>query len=509
MNSKVFRKKFTITLLIYTSILLCIWILYNGVIYWSMNNTMYDNLEAEAERMLTSIDSDLSPIKISASLIGGSPYVKDFLAEKDIDSYYEKSEEANEIVAKVMGVNALFDHVITINEDGDFYRFVGSLSNETISVLFHELRGKDASFYTMMLEGTGYFCYFAPVFSTNIDSPDRIGSILIANSLSRTRRMLEQGRPPGIETSVVAGEQILLSTEKALEGRQKSLIAESHDFFAEQLVKGTDLSVVVSANKDQYMPINAAFLGSSVLIILLFLISIFTLYRYLSKNMLLPLISTKDQMQMGLLGRQMDAHFVVNTLKNIEILIQKKETENAQSVMHSLCDILKHQQRGVCNVFVELNVLERYIEIMNMRHNKRYRIEVDIDEEMVQYAMPAFVLQPILENAFLHGFSGENEAFTVEIKGFIREDKMVFQIADNGLGIPEDRLPEIQAALEHARVKEYPQEGLGGVALLNIQQRIVSQYGSQYGIRIQSAVQRGTTVTIELPLLPDESFELK
>ncbi len=506
MNSKAFQKKFTFVLLIYTCVILCIWVVYNSFVYLYNQNTIYENMESEAERMLATIDSELSQIKVGASLIGSSPYVKDFLTEEDISAYYERSAGVNEIIAKVMGVNAIFDQVVTVNESGDFYRFVGSLGNETITILFNEFVNGDPTFRTLMLEGVGYFCYITPVFSNATDNPERIGSIMIANSLARTRRMLEQGKPADIDTSVVAGEKILLSTERNLDGRGRAELYESHDFFAEKQVRGTHLSVIVSAVSDRYMAINTAFVTVSLLIVLLFLGSVLTLHRYLSKNMLYPLLSTKDKMQMGLLGRQMDAHFVVNTLKNVEILIKKEETQSAQRIMNDLCDLLKHQQRGACNVFIEIKVLERYIEIMNTRHNKRYAVDMDIDEELVNYVMPAFVLQPILENAFVHGGAEKKEGFRVEISGAIRDERIVFKIADNGAGIAEPELGELQEALGRAHMSEYPKEGLGGVALINIQKRIVSQYGRKFGLSVQSEEGEGTTVTVLLPLLPDASI---
>ncbi len=506
MNKKSFQKKFTVVLFLYTCIILCIWLFYNGFVYLNNQNAIYDNMETESRHLLATIDSNFSKIKVSASLIGGSPYVKDFLTEKDITSYYEKSETVNEIIAKVLGVNSPFDHVVTVNESGDFYRFIGSLSNESITKIFNEFKNENSTFHDLVLDGTGYFCHISPVFSTTGESTKRIGSIIIMNSLSKTRRMLDHERPSGMDAAVVLDEKVLLSTEKALEGKQKSELYQAYDFFEEKQMRGIDLTVVVSANNDIYMSINTAFVGISLLIVALFLFLIFILHRYLSKTMINPLLSTKEQMQMGLLGRQMDAHFVVNTLKNVELLIGKEETEDAQTIMRDLCEILKHQQRGICNIFLEVNVLERYIEIMNTRHNKRYRVKLNIDEDLVNYAMPAFILQPILENAFVHGFLSENENFAVEITACMEDGKIVFRIFDNGAGIPKAKLEELQDALKNACANEYPPEGLNGVALVNIQKRIMSQYGMKYGVSIESVEREGTTITVKLPLLPDTTI---
>ncbi len=506
MNHKSFQKKFTVVLFVYTCALLCIWIVYNGFVYVHNQNAIYDNMEVKSQRLLETIDADISEIKVGAALIGGSSYVKEFLTEKDVAAYYEKSEGISEIVAKVMGIDNPFDHVVIVNESGDFYRFVGSLSNHSITKVFNEFKNEDAAFHTLMLDGIGCFFYISPVFSTTSTYAERIGSVIIVNSLSRTRRVLEQERISGLETSVVSEDKVLLSTQTSLEGKQKSELYQSYAFFAEKQMEGSDLSVVVSATGEIYAPMHTAFISISLFIVLLFLLLIFILHRYLSKTMINPLLSTKEQMQMGLLGRQMDAHFVVNTLKNIELLIGKKETENAQTIMRDLCEILRHQQRGLCNVFLEINVLERYIAIMNIRHNKRYSVTMDINEELVNYVMPAFVLQPILENAFLHGFSKENEGFAVEVSASIMEDEMVFKISDNGAGIPKSKLEALQNALKNAHKNEYPKEGLSGVALVNIQKRIVSQYGVKYGVSVESAEGVGTTTIVTLPLLPDTTI---
>ncbi len=506
MNTKSFKKKFTLVLFLYTCAILCVWLAYNGIIYFYNQNSVHENMERESKRILEAIESDLSDIKASATLIGGSAYVKDFLTEKNVALYYEKSARVHEIIAKVMGIEYTFDHVITVNESGEFYRFVGSLSNESIGEIFNDYKDDDATFQSVIIDDVGYFCHISPVFYTSYENPRRIGSIIIVNSLLRTRRMIDRDIPSGMDTSVVSDEKVLISTNKALEGGARSSLYDTYDFFAEKQINGIDLTIVVSANNNVYSTINTAFVAISSLIVGLFLILIYTLHCYLSKTMINPLLTTKEQMQMGLLGRQMDAHFLVNTLNTIEILIGKEESDTAKNIMGDLCEILKHQQRGLCNVFMEIDVLERYIEIMNTRHNIKYCVIMDIDEELVDFAMPAFILQPILENALVHGFSKENEDFKVTLIARRYEYNITFTITDNGIGIRKGKLEELQEALKNAYTNEYPKEGLNGVALINIQKRILSQCGAKYGITINSDEGVYTTVTVTLPLLADTAI---
>ena len=113
-----------------------------------------------------------------------------------------------------------------------------------------------------------------------------------------------------------------------------------------------------------------------------------------------------------------------------------------------------------------------------------------------------FFLQPIVENAVIHGFSNNSLKGTINISGFRQDDCVVFKIEDTGIGIPPNILIQIKKELENAAVKlkNSSDETTNGIGLSNINSRIALFYGEDYGITINSAVNNGTIVTVKLPI---------
>ena len=505
MNNKSFKRKFTLVLFIYTILILCVWFLYHSVVFSYTHKNIMENLKLESGRLVSIISDELINMKTAASVIGGSVSVKDFLSEQTITAYYEKAAAVSEIIAKATSSATPFDNIITIDTAGNFYRFVGELSNRSIGYIYDTF-GKDGGVFTSLrLDDNNYFCHISPVLNTSDNKAVRIGGVIIANSLVRTRRALVKNKVSDIDTAVISDGIILVATNEGLEGLPFSELEKRYNLISSTAIEGTTLSVVATVTKDTLsLPRRLFGLAAGVIVVLLGII-ILILYHYLSKVMINPLLSTKEKMQLGLLGNQIDAHFMVNTLKTIELLLQRNETEHAETVSHGLSELLKHQHRGVCNIFDELSVLERYIEIMNIRFRNRYSVHYTIDDALMEYTMQCFVLQPIVENAFMHGFTEGRTDFMLTITGRLVHNTIVLEVRDNGAGMSASTLAAVQARLGAAQQNELPTDGLHGVALLNIQKRIQALHGKHYGVWVESTPQNGTTVTVRFPAEKDNT----
>lgn len=505
MNNKSFRRKYTFVLLAYTLIILILWLFYHSIVLSYTQKTVNDTLQLESARLTSTMETKFSNMKISASLIGSSTYLKEFLTETDTTAYYEKAATVHEIISKVSSVEDPFDSVITINNAGEYYRFVGSMSNQAIERIVDNY-SKAAPFFTIVsVDEKDYFCYISPVYSTQNIEANRIGDVIIINSLAKTRRILISSDIQGIDTAVVSQDKIIISTNGALEGRPFSEMEQGYRAVYTSAIDGTNLTMVAAVEGTVFDTPNRMFQVVAILVGILFLVILTILYRYLSQVIINPLLTTKEAMQMGLLGTQMDAHFVVNTLHTIEILLQKKELTSAEQVTNGLTEILKHQHGGMSNVFAELLVLEHYIGIMNIRYHQKFTVNMDVNEELAEYVMQGFLLQPIIENAFSHGFSRKNEDCVVTLTGSVADGKIIFTITDNGIGIEPDELSVLQKKLAAAGSSELPEQGLHGVALLNVQKRIQAKHGAQYGVFVESMLQTGTAVTLCLPAIKEET----
>ena len=208
-------------------------------------------------------------------------------------------------------------------------------------------------------------------------------------------------------------------------------------------------------------------------------------------------------MRIGLLTSQIDAHFVVNTIGSIHTLCTHGDSERAGEMADGLAQLIKHRHTGdtLRNLFIELEMVEAYISVMNIRYYDRFAADYDVDDGLVEYLIPGLILQPVVENALTHGLQNKDGLAKLNICGYLEGDSVILEVADNGCGIAPEKLLEIQFALEATIIGDFPEPGLSGVALSNIQKRIKIWFGPWYGLSIDSAHGEGTTVTIKLPAI--------
>ena len=140
----------------------------------------------------------------------------------------------------------------------------------------------------------------------------------------------------------------------------------------------------------------------------------------------------------------------------------------------------------------DLNNLQYYLNILQIRFNKRFKYSIEMGEDIMNCLIPKLLLQPLLENAIKHGF-GAKEKLSVLIKGYKITDKLVFVCEDDGAGISSEKLKEIRESLEGEH------NGTAHYGLYNIHRRIKLMYKGDYGLDIEGKEGEGTLVRIVLP----------
>ena len=170
-----------------------------------------------------------------------------------------------------------------------------------------------------------------------------------------------------------------------------------------------------------------------------------------------------------------------------------------------LAQIIKHRHTGddLRNLFLELEMVGEYVAVMNIRFDDKFIVDYDVHDELVECLVPGLVLQPVVENALLHGLQNTDGEARLHISGYIEDDAVFLVVFDNGIGISSEKLNDIQQGLnlEQNLIGHFPEPGLSGVALSNIQRRIRLWFGNAYGLSIDSTPHEGTTVIIRLPII--------
>lgn len=207
----------------------------------------------------------------------------------------------------------------------------------------------------------------------------------------------------------------------------------------------------------------------------------------------------KRKLEMEALQTQINPHFLYNTLNTLKwIAVIKNETGIADG-MTSLGNILRpvfKDKSQMVTIHDEIEYIENYLKIMNIRYGEGVKVEFDIPEDLKTFMIIRFILQPVVENSFLHGMTSKNYVGIIKIRAEIAKEDIFIFVEDNGEGIKEEKLLEIENCLaDNKSINE-------SIGLLNVNRRLKIQYGEPYGLSISGiagGAGPGTKVTIRIP----------
>lgn len=211
----------------------------------------------------------------------------------------------------------------------------------------------------------------------------------------------------------------------------------------------------------------------------------------------------RSQAEYRALKAQINPHFLYNTLGTIRVLV-RKEPDVARILIKDLSDLMRRTLSNTDEIGTlaeELSIVRKYIRIEKARFEERVQMVEDIPTAMQTGLLPAFTLQPLVENAVKHGLSPKKEGGTIWISAWETEAARYIRIKDNGIGIPAARLP----LLEGVSPATPDVSTSNGIGLSNVNQRLQRMFGEQFGLTIESSEWEGTAVTVRLPVIVNRS----
>jgi signal transduction histidine kinase len=198
--------------------------------------------------------------------------------------------------------------------------------------------------------------------------------------------------------------------------------------------------------------------------------------------------------RLSALRMQLHPHFLFNSLNAITVLVRDQDTASAGHMLELLSDVLRQVLRNdgahEVSLDTELRFLERYLAIEQVRFSDRLRVRFDVDDELLAAAVPAFLLQPIVENALRHGIAKRADAGSVEIAARREGASLVVSVSDNGPGV--DTTP--------GRPRDESGNGLG---LANVRERLTTMYGPDARLELHARSEAdggGTVAVVTIPL---------
>lgn len=201
--------------------------------------------------------------------------------------------------------------------------------------------------------------------------------------------------------------------------------------------------------------------------------------------------------ELNALQSQINPHFLYNTLETIRGQAIENNMPDIEIMTRSLSKMFRYSinsPQAHVTLREELAIVDNYFSIQHMRFGSKFKINLDIDDDCLDCIIPKLTIQPLVENAIFHGLeTNENDGFIL-ISAYTTENTLRITVKDNGIGIDEKKLMEINGLLSTKYTKSKK-----SIGIYNVHARIQLAYGTGYGLSITSFPNVGTTVTLLIP----------
>lgn len=206
----------------------------------------------------------------------------------------------------------------------------------------------------------------------------------------------------------------------------------------------------------------------------------------------------QNEIKLKMLASQINPHFLFNTLETIRmkvLLKGEKETAHIVKRLGRLLRISLEVGGGLVPLNQEIDMVKAYLEIQHFRFEERLSYELIIDPDTKDLLIPPLIIQPLVENAVIHGLEGKPGGGTVIVRTSITQNRLVVQVSDDGVGMTEEKQLK---NLHVLTVKEAEEDDR--IGLKNVHERIILTYDQTEGLVIESDLNVGTRISFRIPL---------
>jgi len=210
----------------------------------------------------------------------------------------------------------------------------------------------------------------------------------------------------------------------------------------------------------------------------------------------------KRKTDLAILVSQVNPHFLYNTLSMIKGMAYRAGSQQIVDMTNALGKVFRYCLKSPDRVTLrdEMDMLLDYLTIQQARFGGRFSVDIQVPEELMGQEMLKMTLQPICENAITHGLEMMESGGVLRITAHADEQLFTITIADNGEGIPEDTLAQINAKMKRiSDVAALYELGTENIGIANVHGRIRLRYGEGYGLSIFSQLGEGTCVVLRMP----------
>lgn len=216
--------------------------------------------------------------------------------------------------------------------------------------------------------------------------------------------------------------------------------------------------------------------------------------------------------ELNALKSQIKPHYLYNTLEVIRMTALGNEDQQAAEMIESLANQFRYlmgQEGNTVLLERELDNVRDYFMIIRIRFADRIGLKISVPERLLKEPVLKLILQPVVENAVKHGLRPKSGNGNVWITASSGKDRIELTVMDDGVGMDQTTLKDLQEKLENSSFRQTGREEKGGVGLCNVGDRIRNKYGKEYGISVESTPGTGTIVILHLPVLRERKDELQ
>jgi two-component system, sensor histidine kinase YesM len=213
--------------------------------------------------------------------------------------------------------------------------------------------------------------------------------------------------------------------------------------------------------------------------------------------------------ELSMLQAQISPHFLFNILNSIRMRVMLKGDRDNADLISSLSFLLRmtiQKQDEKISLREEVKIAKQYMDLMKATLKEPFMDQIVLSVGSEEEPVPRFILQPIIENALIHGLPSGSGRLSLE--SVVTHDLLILYIRDNGKGMDEETRRNLEEKLERSKAAE-PTEtsgGMSGIGLVNVYNRLHMIYGSACSMRIESQPDEGTTVIVTIPRTKEDSY---
>lgn len=204
---------------------------------------------------------------------------------------------------------------------------------------------------------------------------------------------------------------------------------------------------------------------------------------------------SQRQAELEFLKMQINPHFLYNTLDTILFMAYATDNNDIVDVTAALAELLRAtiKQNSFITIEEELKTIKNYLLIQKYRFGEKINVDIRINEELNDIIIPNFLLQPLVENAIIHGFEPKISNGNLIINIDKMDEFVYFEVIDDGVGISKEMMEEIYKESNDSNLKSF-------IGLKNVYKRLKIYFGDKSSLKIESKVDEGTKIHFKIPL---------